>query len=363
MTTSIDSAIVKNVSGKIMLPINGALQVPGPDYKTTEHEAWEWSKLRKVARRQVDKFISLVPDTLRGGCIEAVNQMRITSRRLEQILDLLYPKPRPRRVRKLRRRLKECRHTLGELRNDDALLAMVEQAATLKSSSDAEVWSAVKEYLQGRRLQNASQALEKLGRINLTASYLKLKQDLDSNGPFRLAARNGNRAQMQLDGGKSLVKQRLTDSLDRLWRAFETSVEKSHSDPREKVIHQMRIAAKRLRYLTEAMEKLHVDGSSAIAAWLSTFQRIVGQWHDRELLEHAMTEMITQPNFRHDHPGLRAEVQSLILRNHEIKESLERKFSWMTKNSEHYKETREWVSQFLANGNGKGNGGRRVVAH
>lgn len=320
-------------------------------------QAWEWKKLRKVARRHIDKFISLVPDALRDGNLAAVNKMRITSRRLEQLLDLLYPKPRPRRIKKLRWRLKECRHTLGELRNDDALLAMVEQSA-VKPASDAEVWAEVKKYLQSRRVQNASQAREKLGRINLTASYLDLRQDLDSDGPFRLAAQNGNRAQIKLDGGKSLVQQRITDSLDRLWHAFETSVEKSYTDPREKVIHQMRIAAKRLRYLTEAMEKLHIDGSSAIAGWLRTFQRIVGQWHDRELLEHAMTEMLEQPKFRHDR--LCARVQKLILRNHEIKESLERKFSRMTKNSQHYKETREWVSQFLANGNGNGNGNGNV---
>jgi len=315
--------------------------------------AWEWNKLRKVAQRQIDKFITLVPDTLRDGSLEAVNKMRITSRRLEQILDLLYPKPRPRRIKKLRRRLKACRHALGELRNDDALLAMVDQSATLKHPSNGEVWGAIKEYLQERRLRNATHAREKLGRLNLTASYLTLRQDLDSDVPFRLAAKNGSRATMQRDGGKTLVQERITDSLGRRWHAFETLVEKSRNDPREKVIHQMRIAAKRLRYLTEAMEKLHISGSSEIAGWLRTFQGIVGEWHDRELLEHAMNAMVSVSSFRHKHAGLRAEVQKLVLRNHEIKETLERKFSWMTQHSHHYTETKKWVLQFLENGNGR----------
>ncbi len=351
MSTAANTELVGNGIEKAVVGVNGRALA-----EKANQPAWEWNKLRKVARRQIDKFVSLVPDTLRDGNLEAVNKMRITSRRLEQVLDLLYPKPRPRRIRKLRRRLKSCRHTLGELRNDDALLAMVEQSATPKAATHREVWAAVREYLQNRRLQNASQAMEKLGRLNLTDSYLKLKQDLDSDGPFRFAARNGDRARMQLDGGKGVMNQRITNSLDRLWHDFESSVEKSRSDPREKVIHAMRIAAKRLRYLAEAMEKLHIDGSSEIAGWLRMFQRIVGQWHDRELLEHAMMEMLADPNYHRNHPGLSSQMQNLILRNREVKESLEQKFSWMTRHSRHYGEAKKWVLHFLSNGNGNGNG-------
>lgn len=346
-------------------PTNGidgaAVETNGrtPSLAGIKEPAWEWNKLRKVSRRQIDKFITLVSDTLRDESLEAVNEMRITSRRLEQILDLLYPKPRPQRIKKLRRRLKGCRHALGDLRNDDALLAMVTQSATLKPTSNVEVWGAVQEYLQERRLRNATHAREKLGRLNLTASYLTLREALDSDKPFLLAAKNGSQATLQLDGGKTLVQERITDSLGRLWHAFETLVEKSRSDPREKVIHQMRIAAKRLRYLTEAMEKLHVSGSSEIAGWLRTFQRIVGEWHDRELLEHAMNEMVSESSFRHKHAGLRAEVQKLVLRNHEIKEALERKFSWMTQHSHHYNEAKNWVLQFVASRNGSGNTAKR----
>lgn len=349
LTTERNARACGNGIQGAVLAMNGDL----PASAVPHQPAWEWNKLRKVARRQVDKFITLVPDTLRDENLEAVNEMRITSRRLEQILDLLYPKPRPRRIKKLRRRLKACRDALGELRNDDALLAMVNQSAALKAPSSSEVLAAVREYLQERRQQNARLALQKLGQINLTASYLTLRRDLDSDAPLRRATKNGSRNQILLDGGKMLVKERISDSLGRLWHAFEALVEKSRSDPREKVIHQMRIAAKRLRYLTEAMEKLRIDGSSEIAGWLRTFQRIVGEWHDRELLEDAINEMVGQSSFRQKHAGLRAEMQKLAVRNHEIKEALEHKFCWMTQHSHHYNETKKWVLEFLANGNGE----------
>ncbi len=313
-------------------------------------EEWGWRKLRKMARRQIDKFIALVPDTLRDGNLDAVNKMRVTSRRLELLLDLLYPKPLPRRIRKLRRRLKECRRKLGVLRNYDALLAMVEESLALQPASGLEVWQAVKEYLQRRRLRRASNTLQKLGKLNLTSSYVKFKRDLDSDSVFPPAPANGEPAHWQGEERRDL-KERIIKSLSHRWRAFEDAVEQSRRDPREEVIHRMRIAAKRLRYLTEAMEKLHIEHSSEILAWLRTLQQTVGRWHDLELLEHAMVDMLAQPTFRNDHPGLRAEVRKIIQHNRETKQTLERKFSWMTGHSRHYHGTKKWVAELIANGN------------
>ena len=263
-----------------------------------------------------------------------------------------------------RRQLKVCRESLGELRNYDALLNMVQQSLTARRSSDAEVWQAVKQYLEECRVRHAPEALERFGRLNLASSYVKLKQDLDSKDLSHLVASNGDREKIKLDGGKDLINERMAKSLDRRWHDFEAAVKKSRSDPREEVIHRMRIAAKRLRYLTEAMEKLHVDGSSEIVSWLQSFQRIIGQWHDRELLERAMTDMLAEPSFVEKHPGMLREVQKLIARNREFKESLEHKFSWMTSHSRHYSETKKWVLHFLANGNGvDGNGRNKINGH
>ena len=119
---------------------------PGPD-----QPAWQWNKLLRLARRQIEKLLMFASETLQDGSLGAVDKMRITSRRLGPLLDLLYPKPRPRRIKKLRRRLKAWRRALGELRNNDALLAMAEHSAGLKPASHREVWMALSKYLQERR--------------------------------------------------------------------------------------------------------------------------------------------------------------------------------------------------------------------
>ncbi|HSK42485.1 MAG TPA: CHAD domain-containing protein, partial [Candidatus Binatia bacterium] len=121
---------------------NKQLTIPLPKAQANQppqdHTAWAWAKVRKIALRQMDKFIDLLPPVLRHEDLTAVNEMRVSCRRLEEILDLIYGKPRPGHIKKLRRRLQLCRRTLGELRNCDALLAVADNAvATRRTETDA----------------------------------------------------------------------------------------------------------------------------------------------------------------------------------------------------------------------------------
>ena len=63
------------------------------------------SRLHKGLR----KFSSLVSTLASDDDPKAVHQARVRSRRLQQHLGVLFPKPRPRKVRKLRRRSFLCR--------------------------------------------------------------------------------------------------------------------------------------------------------------------------------------------------------------------------------------------------------------
>jgi len=59
---------------------------------------------------------------LRGDDPDAIHDMRVASRRLQQILDLLYPKPRPQKIRKLWRTIRRDRTIFSSVRNCDVLL-------------------------------------------------------------------------------------------------------------------------------------------------------------------------------------------------------------------------------------------------
>jgi hypothetical protein len=105
------TSVVANPTMRI--PVSPKRPMKSARVPVLEQQSWEWAKLRKIALRQMNKFIDLVPLVLRNEDLTAVNRMRVICRRLEEILDLIYVKPRPGHIKKLRRRLKLCRRTLG----------------------------------------------------------------------------------------------------------------------------------------------------------------------------------------------------------------------------------------------------------
>lgn len=311
---------------------------------SAEHPFWEWAKLRKIALRQMDKFIDLVPVVLRDEDLTAVNRMRVYCRRLEEVLDLIYVKPRPRHIIKLRRRLKLCRRTLGKLRNCDALLAAADNSIASKRP-DSEAWEALRQHLQSVRAQTAAKTLEKLGRVNLSVPYLRLKRDF-ALGPEE-TANNGHGNVTEMHPEVAVIYMRIVRSLERHWREFTDAVERSHHDPCEHVIHGMRIAAKRLRYLAEVMNKLHIAGTIDALNWLKTLQRTIGIWHDLEIMERMLREIVRGKAF-HGDPVIAAQIDHVIRHNREIKKASTSRFFQMTRHSRDYMLVKHWVSDVLA---------------
>lgn len=308
----------------------------------------EWGKVRQLARKQLDRFMSFEPKVLRGDDPDAIHDMRVASRRLQQVLDLLYPPPPPREVRRLRRKIRRCRRALSEVRNCDVLLQRVEGYLTRKQTARREIWTAVEHYLHQRRSENFDKALRKLSKVNLAVFYVHLKEFLTSDGagPDR-----GQRAH-PLASAEELVAdlfyQRIAQGLERVWQAFETQIGHSHQDPRAPVIHGVRIAAKRLRYLIEVIREFEVPGSADMLAWLRGLQQHLGDWHDLEVLEQMMIEMVARPEFLRDHLDIAMGVEKLILRNRTTKKGYQDKYFRMTLESAEFQRMKDWVAYLLS---------------
>ena len=337
------SASLRSTAPPVSLHQTGGERPPGK--KAANGESWEWAKLRKIALRQMDKFIDLFPLVLRNEDLTAVNSMRITCRRLEQVLELVYAKPRPRHIKKLRRRLKLSRRTLGKLRDCDALLALADHAIATKSP-DGDAWEILRDYLRRLRARTAQITLRKLGRLNLAIPYLRVKSDFDLNGNRC----NGDARTKKKSCPTAAVYRRIHRSLDRRWCAFSAAAEKSHSDPCEHVIHQMRIAAKRLRYLVEVMAKLHVAGSKESLVWLKSLQRTVGVWHDLEIMEKLLRNILAHRKFFHVERLAQNHIEHLIRNNWETKKRSASQFFAMTRHSRDYQRVKKWATGILAAG-------------
>src|SRR5882724_2636625 len=72
-----------------------------PIQPATEQTSPAWNLLLDLARQRLNQFVALEAKVLRGDDSEAIHDFRVSSRRLDQILAVLFFKPRPKKMRKL----------------------------------------------------------------------------------------------------------------------------------------------------------------------------------------------------------------------------------------------------------------------
>jgi len=339
-------------SNETMLPESSVAPLPPAATPVEESEAArhqeEWKKVRELAQKQLDRFMSFEPKVLRGDDPDAIHDMRVASRRLQQILDLVYPNPRPREVRRLRRRIRRCRRALGDVRNCDVLLQRVEPLLARKRSSRREAWTAVDHFLLARRSESFRKALRKLSKVNLAVFYVHMRECLARVGSAQDSGRDAHGRALADLPAAGLFPERVGEALDGVWNAFQEQVALSHRDPRAPVIHGARIAAKRLRYLLEVVHAFDVPGSADALAWLRSLQQHLGDWHDLQILEQMMIEMIARPDFLRDQLPLAMDVERLIVRNRAKKKDFQEKYYQMTRDSSEVQRLKDWVSYLLA---------------
>jgi CHAD domain-containing protein len=301
-------------------------------------------KVQALALRQLNRFIAYEAKVLKGDNPEAIHDMRVSSRRLQQVLDLLYARPRPPELRRLRRQVRRCRRSLGEVRNCDVLLELVARSLGRKRASRREAWTAVQHFLAARRAEFFLHAMRKFGKINFAVFYLNLKSFL-----VHPEARNhsGNHPHGVEPASREMGADLLA-ALEPVWARFEQQVAESHHHPRSEVIHAARIATKRLRYLLEVFHELGVPGSAEALVWLRQLQQHLGDWHDLEVLEQMMVEMLARPEFLREHLSLAMEVEKLILRNRKQKQGLEEQYARMSRDSAEMRRLKAWVSYLLS---------------
>jgi CHAD domain-containing protein len=108
-------------------------------------------------RRLLERLESEVGNAVRTGDEDAVHDLRVSIRRLNEALrtfSQLLPK---RGVKKTRKRLKKVMRLAGEARNRDIAMALYAQAGVEENSSS-------RERLTAERLMARQQLLEALGR-------------------------------------------------------------------------------------------------------------------------------------------------------------------------------------------------------
>jgi CHAD domain-containing protein len=254
--------------------------------------------------------------------VGAVHKMRVATRRLQASLDLLEHEMS---VRKLKRRLRNWRRTLSLVRNYDVFLEMLEKETATRGRTRREQFQLVKAKLQEQRAQTAAEVRGFLEQIDIDKIGLRLgiKPPAEVSDPGQLETPSV----VVVTNGLNAIDERnvagyAADRLDQRLAEFQALVAQSQptTDPAD--LHQLRIAAKRVRYLLEIVTQMgHGDASRALA-WLRSLQDRIGDWHDLEALEEEIITIVSDHEFLKQHLGESSDMLQAADRLQKKKERL-----------------------------------------
>ena len=244
-------------------------------------------RLLDLTQKRLEKFVSLFPKVLVSDHPDTVHDTRVGSRRLQQVFRVLFSKPGVAKSRKLVRTLRQVRRALGECRNLDVSIGLIQEKLDGRNSQVIrEAWDQIQEHLRQERAVEIVRSREELTRHDIIAFVTRTQALL------QVADLNNDPSQ--------ILKKSVGEALADWEEAFAEAKETPESDQ----IHALRIAGKRLRYRAELLTQLGESSFRPLVKSLKTLQDELGNWHDRIVLLQFVAEFIGRPNFLVKHPHL-----------------------------------------------------------
>lgn len=252
------------------------------------------SKLAEIALSQIESLRSYHSDVVNDQAPEAVHKMRVTTRRLQASLDLLQSNGDEFHIRKLKRKLRKWRRVLSVIRNYDVFLNIIEKEVAGRKTRTKKRFDLLESAFEERRAQIAKESNDYLKHIDIE----KLAVSLGLSSP-----KSGDGEKSNADEKKKLIfdKQRISlraaERLEQRLAEFLALALQAHptTDPAD--LHQLRIAAKRLRYLLETVSEMGFGDASKALHWLRSLQDRIGDWHDLHAIEEETVSIAARRKF------------------------------------------------------------------
>jgi CHAD domain-containing protein len=96
------------------------------------------------------------------------------------------------------------------------------------------------------------------------------------------------------------------------------------------------------------VNQFKIPGASGALTWLRRIQQHLGDWHDLEVLEEMIIEMIAKPEFLREQLPLALATGKLILRARTSKQVFREKYFQMTRDSTNYQGIKNWAEDLMA---------------
>jgi len=224
-------------------------------------------------------------------------------------LDLLVTPRDDLKIVPLKRRLRRSRRTLSLVRNYDVFLDLIDKESLRARRVTRERFEFLSAVLKERRayrmhrIRGYLQALDLTvisSRLGLTSWAESAAPDARTPGPIPI-----NRASQLIDSTEEIedvfqearIALRAADRLEQRFSQFCVLASQAHETTIPADLHQLRIAAKRVRYLLEVISDMGYGDPPRPLAWLRSLQDRIGDWHDFEALEDEIIDLTARPRF------------------------------------------------------------------
>jgi len=199
---------------------------------------------------------------------EGVHSMRVASRRLRSALRDFMPYLRKRPLASVLKQLRNIADALGEVRDQDVAIAALEK---MVAHAPAGVSSGLTHFVETKK-QLREQARDEL-KTTLEGSELKqLESEFMAGVDEAAATRAGSPAITYLTMSQEIILERLKE--------FE-ALSNGLLNPFDiETLHELRIAAKRLRYAIELFQQCWGRSISGYAKRIARIQTALGDLHD-----------------------------------------------------------------------------------
>ena len=282
-------------------------------------------RLTEIIPRQLELLRFYHNNVLETLDVEAVHKMRVTTRRLQASLDLL---EREMKVRKLKKRLRNWRRALSLVRNYDVFLELLEKETKTRGRTRREQFQLVTAKLQEQRTETAASVRGILERIDLDklGSRLGLQPPVSTVDPGENRSESATTEVTSTNRLASIDDRNVAgyaaDRLDQRLAEFQALAAQAHptADPAD--LHQLRIAAKRVRYLLEIVSQMGYGDAPQALKWLRALQDRIGDWHDLEALEEEIIAIVSDHEFIKEHLGESSDMLQAAARLQKKKERL-----------------------------------------
>ena len=203
---------------------------------------------------------------------EGVHSMRVASRRLRSALTDFMPYMSKRGLNVILKEIRSIADALGEVRDQDVTILALEK---LEPETPPEVAATVRDLIHARKKIRHT-ARRKLKRVLVKDEIRKLGVDLEL---ILDKANSETKARSVETSGftyTTVARSVIAERLNELEMLSESLYKPLESEP----LHEMRIAAKRLRYAVELFEECWGEPIAPFAKQAARLQNALGKVHD-----------------------------------------------------------------------------------